>query len=241
MSGLFGSRETRLALVDVGGGGDVKESYREYHSSEASTSGNRPRLTVTYTLGSPSVPGDIDVPAGGDFQLALNQVEPGGTIRLAPGATYVGNFTLRAKGGDSFITLTTATSLPPEGTRIDPSYRGLLATVRSPDMLPALSTADGASYYRIVGVAFEANVSGAGDVIALGSSVHSTLEHVPHHIEIDRVIVTGDPVGGAEARHIPERGAYRGDELGLPRHQSCRAGLAGHRRLEHAGPDHDPH
>ena len=41
----------------------------------------------------------IDVPAGGSLQQALNAVQPGGTIRLAAGATYTGTFTLPAKGG----------------------------------------------------------------------------------------------------------------------------------------------
>ena len=76
------------------GGGDAKESYREYHSSEASASGNRPSLTVRYSSAT-----IIDVAAGGDLQQALNTVTRGGTIRLTPGATYVGNFKLPAKAG----------------------------------------------------------------------------------------------------------------------------------------------
>jgi hypothetical protein len=133
----------------------------------------------------------IDVPAGGNLQLALNAVQPGGTIRLAPGATYVGSFTLPAKGGTDFITITTANAvLPAAGARIDPSYKPGLAVIRSPTTSSALTTALGASYYRIVGVAFEANQNGAGDVITLGAST-SSLAQLPHHIEIDRVLITG--------------------------------------------------
>ena len=79
VNGEFGVRQTRLALVDVGGGGDAKESYREYHASESSTTTSRPTLTVVY--GPPTAPDVIDVPAGGDLQQALNQVPPGGTVR----------------------------------------------------------------------------------------------------------------------------------------------------------------
>ena len=39
----------------------------------------------------------IDVPSGGNLQQALNAVQPGGTVRFAAGATFVGSFTLRAK------------------------------------------------------------------------------------------------------------------------------------------------
>ena len=138
----------------------------------------------------------IDVPAGGNLQQALNAVQPGGTIRLAAGATYVGSFTLPAKGGSDYILITTNTALPPDGERIDPSYKPQLATIRSDTTISALATAAGASYYRIVGVAFEANKNGAGDIIALGRSDQTTLSAVPHHIELDRVLIAGHPTAG---------------------------------------------
>ena len=194
VNGAFGSPQVRIALIDVGAVGDEKDSYREYHASEASTVGNRPSLTVTY-----SPTNTIDVPAGGDLQLALNAVSRGGTVRLASGATYVGNFTLPAKAGSSYITLTTkGVSLPPAGTRIDPSYRVSLGTIRSPNEWPALATAAAgeASYYKIVGVAFSANQDGLGDVIALGDSAQTSLSQVPHHLEIDRVLISGDAAVG---------------------------------------------
>ena len=55
---------------------------------------------------------------------------------------------------------------------------------------------------------FAANVGGAGDIIALGSSAQTTLAQVPHHLEIDRVLIEGDPAVGqkraiaANAAHI---------------------------------------
>jgi len=198
VNGGLASRLARVVLIDVGGGGDAKESYREYHSSEAWSATDRPQLTVTYGSGSGTgTAGVIDVPRGGDLQSALNQVQPGGTIRLAAGATYVGNFWLPAKGGTSYITLTTGgVTLPPAGTRITPEFRSSLATIKSPSEATALRTATAASYYRIVGVAFEANLNGEGDVITLGSDTQTTLSQVPHHIELDRVLITGDPAIG---------------------------------------------
>jgi hypothetical protein len=193
VNGAYGTRQVRLALVDAGGGVE-KDSYREYHSSEAATVANRPSLSVTYGATNTNT---IDVPAGGDLQQALNSVARGGTIRLASGATYVGNFTLPAKSGTSYITITTGgVTLPSATARIDPSYRTSLATIRSPNEAPALSTAPSASYYRVVGVAFAANQNGAGDIIALGESLQTSLSTVPHHLELDRVLVSGDTVAG---------------------------------------------
>jgi endonuclease/exonuclease/phosphatase family metal-dependent hydrolase len=48
VKGSFGSRYTRVALVDVGGSGEEVASYREYYSSEADDPSLRPRLTVVY-------------------------------------------------------------------------------------------------------------------------------------------------------------------------------------------------
>jgi hypothetical protein len=139
----------------------------------------------------------IDVPAGGNLQQALNQIQPGGTIRLIAGATYTGVFTLPAKGGSSYIVITTRdANLPPPGTRIDPSYKPFLATIRSGTTASAINTAAGASYYRFIGVAFDANQYGSGDVIALGTSAQSSLAQVPHHLEFDRVLISGDPAAG---------------------------------------------
>ena len=163
-------------------------------------------IAVTYAQSTGQV---IDVPEGGSLQLALNQIQPGGTIRLAPGATYVGTFTLPAKQGTDFIVITTAdATLPAPGVRIDPGYKPGLATIRSSTTASAVTTAPGASYYRFIGVAFEANQNGSGDVIMLGRDSQTTLAEVPHHIEFDRVLVSGDPTVGqkraiaANATHV---------------------------------------
>ncbi len=102
----------------------------------------------------------------------------------------------RPKAEAEYILITTATALPPPGVRIDPSYKPSLATIRSSTTSSALSTAAGASYYRIVGVAFEANQNGSGDIIALGRADQTTLASIPHHIELDRVLIAGNPSVG---------------------------------------------
>ncbi|HEX8887610.1 MAG TPA: hypothetical protein VF779_00430, partial [Pyrinomonadaceae bacterium] len=67
--------------------------------------------------------GTITVPAGGDFQAALNSAQPGDTIVLQAGASYTGPFTLPKKDASAvdYITIRTSTpdsSLPSSTTRI---------------------------------------------------------------------------------------------------------------------------
>src|SRR5260370_23398505 len=45
------------------------------------------------------------VPAAGDLQAAINAARPGDTIELAPGPTYVGNFTLPWEEGAELLTI----------------------------------------------------------------------------------------------------------------------------------------
>lgn len=141
------------------------------------------------------------VPAGGNLQAAINAAQPGDTITLAPGATYVGNFVLPAKPGAAYITIRTATPdsrLPAEGTRIDPRHAPLLAKLRSPNNMAVLSTAPGAHHYRLLFLEFMANAGGFGTIINLGdgSSRQNSLATVPYEIVVDRVYVHGDPVAG---------------------------------------------
>ena len=138
---------------------------------------------------------------GGDLQAALNAAQPGDTIRLAAGATFVGNFVLPAKSGAQFITIRSDApdaALPPAGTRMTPTYSGQLAKLRSPNSQATLRTAAGAHHYRIMLLEFLANANGAGDVIALGdgSSLQSTLASVPYELLLDRIYLHGDPALG---------------------------------------------
>jgi hypothetical protein len=90
-----------------------------------------PRVYVQSTLASTIASGTSwNVPAGGDFQAALNRAHCGDTIRLQAGATFAGVYTFPAKSCDNshwIIIRTSApdSSLPPEGTRITPCYAGV--------------------------------------------------------------------------------------------------------------------
>jgi len=161
-------------------------------------------LTVLIALGmavGPAAPA-VTVPSGGDLQAALNAATPGDTILLASGGTYVGNFTLPAKpsGDRRPITVQTADpgTLPGQGERITPAASGRLATIRSPNGMPALRTAAGAHGWRIVLVEFQANADPASDIIALGDGTRaqSELAQVPSDLVLDRLFVHGDPNRG---------------------------------------------
>jgi hypothetical protein len=146
------------------------------------------------------------VPPGGDLQGVLNAAQPGDTIALTPGATYVGNFVLPSKGGSAFITIRSGTPdhlLPPDGARITPAYAPLLAKLRSPNNMAALSTALGASHYRLQFLELGASANGSGTILALGdgSSRQSTPGVVAHNLIVDRVYIHGEP-GVAQRRGI---------------------------------------
>ena len=72
---------------------------------------------------SPLAAATINVAAGGNLQQAITNAQPGDTIELARGVSYVGNFTLVAKGGSAPITIRTSgdAGLPGIGGRIGPS------------------------------------------------------------------------------------------------------------------------
>jgi hypothetical protein len=142
----------------------------------------------------------IAVPAGGNLQSALTNAQPGDTIALDAGATYVGNFTLPNKGGSTFITIRTGgdAGLPAEGGRISPDQAPLLAKIRSGNGAPAIQTAPGAHHWRLMLLEVQANAGGGGDVVTLGdgSAAQTSLAQIPHDLLVDRVYLHGDPALG---------------------------------------------
>ncbi len=154
----------------------------------------------------------IVVPAGGDFQNALNQSNPGDTIVLKAGAIYKGAFKLPKKRGEQFVTVTTsaAQSLPSPDKRIDPDKHSSLLPKLESNVKgkPVILTADGAHHFRFIGVEFKPTIEGLYNIIQIGSSEETSVDQLPHNIEFDRVYIRGSKVHGqrrgiaANGRHI---------------------------------------
>lgn len=146
----------------------------------------------------PAASATITVNAGGDLQAAIDAAQPGDTILLAAGAVFTGNYTLPVKGGTAFITIRSAapdSSLPPAGTRIDPSYAGVLAKVRSTQHGPAFKTEGPASYWRLQFLEILPSVStSAANLLEFGATGpwQTTLNVVPHKLIVDRCYIHGN-------------------------------------------------
>ncbi len=143
----------------------------------------------------------IAVPAGGNLQAALDAAQSGDEIRVAPGATFTGNFTLPVKPGATLITVRTDLpdgGLPGDAERVTPATAAPFARIVSPNTMAALRTAPGAHHWRLIFLDFPSTSQGYGEIIQLGdgSSAQNDLGSVPHDIILDRVYVHGSPLYG---------------------------------------------
>jgi len=160
-----------------------------------------------------------------DFQLALNASQPGDTILLRAGETFVGNFVLPWKSGANTASILIRSdapddALPADGVRlVPPGFTGTntalnrLARLRGVGggykTTPVLQTAPGAHNYRLQfldvdGVAQE----GWGTLVEWGnnSAAQTTLDVIPYGIVLDRVYVHGHSAKG-QKRCIALNGA----------------------------------
>ncbi len=148
----------------------------------------------------PVVGKTIDVTRGADLQAALDEARPGDEVVLQSGAVYTGNFVLPTKGdSDKWITIRTSdmAGIPPEGSRVEPRHAGAMPKIVDPTGEGAISTALGASHYRLIGleIAASPDVETTRSLVKFGSTGNeqSTLDVVPHDLILDRVYIHGDP------------------------------------------------
>jgi hypothetical protein len=128
-----------------------------------------------------------------DFQMALDNVQPGEGIELASGTTYTGNFIIKPKAvipagmvtrAWAFVTGAVAPPLkvwvrgssylllPPQGTRVGPNDAAKLAKIVSPNYMPALAASGPASNWYFSGLEITNDwhtvANTATNVVALG-------------------------------------------------------------------------
>src|SRR2546426_751401 len=170
-----------------------------------------PRVYLDTTYALPTGP-TITVPAGGDFQAALNSAQPGSVIVLQAGATYAGNFSLPNKTGSGWIYIQSSalTSLPAPGTRVTPAQAALMPKLIDTSGLhngsapgyPTIQTQPTAHHYRLVGLEITTNWT-TGSLNATDYALVnldcpwscSALSQVPTNIVIDRSYIHGTPTG----------------------------------------------
>src|SRR6266513_2688230 len=156
-------------------------------------------LDTTFT---PPSGNTIAVPAGGDFQAALDNANPGDTIQLAAGASYIGPFTLPNKAGAGWIYIESSalSSLPAPGNRVSPSLAGLMPKILASGSA-AIQTVSGAHQYRFVGIEFAPTpglVSAPQfSMVHLGSG-ETDVQALPNNLVFDRCYIHGDPAAGAQ-------------------------------------------
>ena len=142
---------------------------------------------------------------GGDLQAALDAAQPGDSLVLS--GTFTGNFVLPTRSCGAGITITSAGSLPPAGTRVTPSTAAGFAKIITPNNAPALKTKNPTCGWRIVGVEIAASASAGivgtslnygifwlGDGGWVGGGENQTsLATVPQNILLDRIYLHGAP------------------------------------------------
>ncbi|MDQ3753423.1 MAG: hypothetical protein M3371_01660, partial [Acidobacteriota bacterium] len=163
---------------------------------QPSVSAQRPRRATATT----ATPKTINVAAKGNLQKALNEAQPGDTLVLEAGASFVGPFTLPAKEpSDAFITIQSSRAAElREGVRVDPGKASLMPKLLSPGRGdPALRTAPRAHHYRLLGIEIGLATPDAlvYDLVLLGDGGmgQNSLDQVPHHLVIDRCYIHGNP------------------------------------------------
>jgi hypothetical protein len=130
----------------------------------------------TAVTATPSPGKEIRVPASG-LQKAIEAARCGETLLLAAGADYPGGFEFPDKGCDDahWITVRTAGTIPPEGTRITPCFAGVAALSGRPRyscptperamaklIVPVHSAISVTNHYRFMGLEITRPEGGGG-------------------------------------------------------------------------------
>jgi uncharacterized protein YjdB len=163
-----------------------------------------PQATVNVSM--PTSTRTLTVNAGGNLQAALDSAKRGDEIVIQAGATFTGNFDLKAKQGttaNGWVTVRTSalSQLPPLGQRIDPAIHAqYMPKIVTPNVLPAISTMwaqSNISGWRLIGLEVVVAPGAATypsvqqGIIVIGTSgpTQTTVAQTPREIILDRMYV----------------------------------------------------
>ncbi len=162
----------------------------------------------------------FELPSGGekfvpqtssDFQLALNQAQPGDVIELQAGTTYTGPFNLPEKttgAGWIYIITSAYSSLPSPCNRVSiDDAANMPKLVVKAGSGGAINTASRAHHYRFVGIEFKPVANHfVYNIVYIGNG-ETQASSLPHDLVFDRCYIHGDPSAGSR-RGVLMNGAY---------------------------------
>jgi hypothetical protein len=165
----------------------------------------------------------IEVPAGADLQVALDQARCGETIMLSAGANYrrSTSFMLPYKGkctgtDADYITITTsgAAGLPAAGSRLDPAAsKDALARLTSTSDQSILIAAALAHHYKFIGIEFTSDGSKfIHSLISLGADTTYAEREQTSNFVFDRCFVHPPEIS---ATNLASPSKYRQVERGI--------------------------
>ncbi|HYF48276.1 MAG TPA: fibronectin type III domain-containing protein [Planctomycetota bacterium] len=144
----------------------------------------------------------IVVNAGGSLQAAIDSAVYGDVIELQAGATFTGNFALRAKSGTGWITIRTSTpdgTFPAPGTRVQPaSHAALMPKIVTSRDVAAIYTEGACHHYRLIGLEITMSNNTSYGLVTLGSGTETSVSALPHTIIIDRCYIHGNASGNVQ-------------------------------------------
>src|SRR5215211_5660796 len=147
-----------------------------------------------------------------NLQPAIDAAQPGDTILLRAGQTFIGNYVLRAKSGTTTIVIRSDapdTSFPGAGVRLVPAGRtggntsiSSLARLRGQGggwrSTPIIRTENAAHHYRLQFLEIDGkNQEGYETLVAIGNNTTQTSTGLaPYAITLDRLYIHGEPARG---------------------------------------------
>jgi len=164
-----------------------------------------PQLPQIYIDTTFNPPNGVTWPAhtSTDFKNALTSANPGDTIVMDAGVTYVGNFTLPAKSNPNgtwiYIVSSALSSLPVPGTRVAPTDAANMPQIVSASTTAPITLAPGANHWRFVGLEVtSASTMGCGtgqncyttDLVYLNTQIGLS---VVDSVVVDRCYLHGSP------------------------------------------------